>query len=168
MVDNVYIMPKEVAKVNLAPPHPSGANAVGAEVGEKLHALVHRLRRHMQLALRSGSDDAAPMEWRALGFFARRPGACARDLVEHSGRDKAQVARLVRTLTDRGLLAATPAPDDQRVLQLHLTAAGQREARRLQSLRERIDGRMLAALDEQEQQQLCTLLDRLHASLGEP
>lgn len=108
------------------------------------------------------------MEWRALGFFARRPGACARDLVEHSGRDKAQVARLVRTLIDRGLLAATPAPHDQRVLQLHLTTDGQREAKRVQSLRERLDRRMLAALDAQERQQLCELLDRMHASLGEP
>ena len=108
------------------------------------------------------------MEWRALGFFARRPGACARDLVEHSGRDKAQVARLVRLLIERGYLEASASPHDQRVQQLHLTAAGQHEARRMRALRERIDQRMLAGLNAQEKQRFSELLERMHASLGEP
>jgi len=140
----------------------------GADVGEKLHALVHRMRRHLQHALRDRPDEATPMEWRALGFFARRPGACARDLVEHSGRDKAQVARLVRGLIDRGLLEAAPAPQDQRVQPLRLSAAGRQEARRMQAQRERVERRMLDSLDAQERMLLSDLLDRMHAALGEP
>jgi DNA-binding MarR family transcriptional regulator len=75
---------------------------------------------------------------------------------------------LVRLLIERGFVEASAAPRDQRVQQLHLTAAGQREARRMRALRERIDQRMLAGLSAQEKQRLCELLDRMHASLGEP
>ncbi|WP_341887225.1 MarR family winged helix-turn-helix transcriptional regulator [Variovorax sp. YR752] len=161
-------MPKSVAKVN----HIGGAGATPdpavADVGEKLHALVHRLRQHQRQELLGQSDEATPMEWRALAFFAGRPGACARDLVEHSGRDKAQVARLVRLLIERGCLEASAAPNDQRVQQLHLTAAGRREAQRLREARERIDRRMMSALSAQDRRRLCELLDRLHDSLGEP
>jgi DNA-binding MarR family transcriptional regulator len=167
MVDNVNIMAKPVDKVNRQVAAAPEAPPPDAEVGEKLHALVHAMRRQLQQALRNHPDDVTPMEWRALGFFARRPGACARDLVEHAGRDKAQVARLVRTLIGRGLLVASSAPQDQRVQQLHLSATGRREAQRMQLLREKIDRRMLATLDEQERRHLSALLDRLLASLNE-
>jgi DNA-binding MarR family transcriptional regulator len=168
MVDNVNIMPRSVDKVNLMPGAVDLRGEPGAEVGEKLHALVHRMRRHLQHALRDRSAEGTPMEWRALGFFARNPDACARDLVEHSGRDKAQVARLVRMLTDRGLLESTPAPHDQRLQRLRLTSAGQQEARRLLAQRELIDRRMLTGLDDGERRLLSQLLDRMHDSLGEP
>jgi DNA-binding MarR family transcriptional regulator len=168
MVDNINIMPTQVDNVNRTAAATASPVDAGAEVGEKLHALVHRMRRHLQHALRDRADSGTPMEWRALGFFARHPDACARDLVEHSGRDKAQVARLVRMLIDRGLLEATAAPHDQRLQQLRLTSAGRHESRRLQKQRELIDQRMLAGLDDAEQQRLCELLDRMQDALGEP
>jgi hypothetical protein len=37
------------------------------------------------------------MEGKVLGFFARHPGATQRDLAQHSGRDKAQLARLIKS-----------------------------------------------------------------------
>jgi DNA-binding MarR family transcriptional regulator len=168
IVNNVNIMTRSVDKVNSRPGTADAAGGPGADVGEKLHALVHKMRRHLQHALRDQADSGTPMEWRALGFFARNPDACARDLVEHSGRDKAQVARLVRMLIDRGLLESTAAPHDQRIQNLHLTAAGRHEARRLQAQRESIDQRMLAQLDDGERRQLSRLLDRMKDSLGEP
>jgi DNA-binding MarR family transcriptional regulator len=169
IVNNVNIMTRSVDNVNLYPEVAGGdASDPGADVGEKLHALVHRMRRHLQHAMRDRSDAGTPMEWRALGFFARHPDACARDLVEHSGRDKAQVARLVRILIERGLLESAMASHDQRVQHLRLTAAGRQEAGRLQTQKERIDQRMLARLDDEDRRQLSRLLDRMKDSLGEP
>jgi DNA-binding MarR family transcriptional regulator len=168
LVDDVNIMPHKVDKVNRKVEAAGDPREAGADIGEKLHALVHRMRRHLQHTVRDRPDAGTPMEWRALGFFARQPGACARDLVEHSGRDKAQVARLVRGLVDRGFLEAATPTQDQRVQPLRLSAAGRQEARRMQLQRERIDQRMLASLDERERRMLSDLLDRMHAALGEP
>ena len=187
MVDNVNIMREKVDKVNqLVPkasePHgpmrhgPAGvgrrggprAAAAGPDIAELLHALTHRMKRHLHHSVRALPEAPAPMEWRALGFFARHPGASARDLVAHAGRDKAQVARLVRALVERGLLAATPSPSDMRSQCLSLTEAGLAVHRQLAQARRRIDAALIAGLNAAEQSQLAALLARLHDSLGEP
>ena len=162
-------MPSKVDKVNQPRTEtPAAPAAAVLDIGEQLHALMHRIKRHHQQAARALGDALAPMEARALGYFARHPGASARDLVEHAGRDKAQVARLVRSLIDRGLLEATPSPTDQRSQCLALTAAGTALQRQLSSSRRRIDAALIAGLSDKEREQLSRLLARLHASLGEP
>ena len=162
-------MPSKVDKVN----QPRRANAgdpatAAVDIGEQLHALMHRIKRHHRQAAGALGEALAPMEARALGYFARHPGASARDLVEHAGRDKAQVARLVRSLINRGVLAATLSPTDQRSQCLALTAAGTALQRQLSSSRRRIDATLIAGLSDKEREQLSRLLARLHASLGEP
>ena len=148
--------------------HRARAAAPGPDIAELLHALTHRMKRHVQYSASALPEALAPMEWRALGYFARHPGASARDLVAHAGRDKAQVARLVRTLVERGLLAATPSPTDQRSQCLALTEAGLGLHRQLAQARRRVDATLVAGLDAAELQQLAALLARLHESLGEP
>jgi DNA-binding MarR family transcriptional regulator len=140
----------------------------GTEVAERLHAVVHRMKRRLHQAMNEGNEALAPMEWRALGFFARHPGSTARDLVEHAGRDKAQVARLVRQLVDHGLLAAAPAPHDQRCVELRLTAAGQQVERRAARQRQRIEAQMLAGFSAAERAQFGAYLQRMRDALGEP
>jgi DNA-binding MarR family transcriptional regulator len=65
------------------------------------------------------------MEGKVLGFFARHPGATQRDLAQHSGRDKAQLARLIKSLRERGLLLAEEDGSDRRQVCLRLSDAGQ-------------------------------------------
>ncbi|MET0209322.1 MAG: MarR family winged helix-turn-helix transcriptional regulator [Burkholderiaceae bacterium] len=138
-----------------------------ADVGERLHALMHRMKRRMHHAMSTDPDGLAPMAWRTLGYFARHPGHSASDLVENVGRDKAQVARLVRELTDRGLLAGTPAAHDQRRIELRLTPAGRQVERQAARRRRRIEAEMLAGFSATEQAQLAGYLERLHAALGD-
>lgn len=107
-------MPNKVANVNQ-----SGEDLPLALL-ESLHALMHQVRS----LERAGLDDATHAEGKALGFFGRRPGATASDLVGHSGRDKGQVARLLNGLKDKGLLRAEPDAQDRRVQRIHLTEAG--------------------------------------------
>ena len=76
------------------------------DVLELVHAVMHDYRSLQYRILRDGPHDITHMDAKVLGFFARRPGATQRDLVEHSGRDKAQLARLIKGLREQGLLAA--------------------------------------------------------------
>ena len=105
------------------------------------------------------------MEIKVLGFFARRPGATQSDLAAHSGRDKAQLARLVRGLRERGLLDATADADDKRSTRLSLSQAGQD----MHAALHRHDGALaeaaLAGLDEAERAALLALLGRVQANL---
>ena len=100
-----------------------------------------------------------------LGFFGRHPGATQSELAEHSGRDKAQLARLIKGLKDRGLLLAEADPQDGRLWRLHLSPEGQAIRRAVQQQARQIGQRALAGLNDKEQAQLLDLLLRLSDSL---
>lgn len=131
------------------------------QVLDALHALMHRYKRHMHQALREQDGGIGPMEARALAFFSRHPGSSASELVAHSGRDKAQIARLLQQLQDRGLLARQADPADGRRQQLALTDAGRAAQRLMARQRQRFASQMTAGLDAAEQAQLLALLQRL-------
>lgn len=141
--------------------------APAVEVLERVHAIMHLFRSAQQRGLRAGPHDLAHMEIKVLGFFARRPGATQSDLAAHSGRDKAQLARLVRGLRERGLLDATADADDKRSTRLTLSQAGQE----MYAALHRHDGALaeaaLAGLDEAERATLLDLLGRVRANLEE-
>ena len=152
-------MRKIVDKVNQNPPAPA------LEVLARVHAIMHLYRSAQQRSLRAGPHDLAHMEIKVLGFFARRPGATQSDLAAHSGRDKAQLARLVRGLRDRGLLEAVADAADKRSTRLSLSEEGKAMFAALH----RHDGALaeaaLAGIPEAERATLLDLLARVHANL---
>jgi DNA-binding MarR family transcriptional regulator len=152
-------MRKQVDQVNQQPIQ------AGGEVLEAIHAIMHLYRSQQHRSLREGQHDLAHMEAKVLGFFARHPGATPSDLVAHSGRDKAQVARLIRGLRERGLLDAQADEADRRSTRLSLSEAG----RELYTALHRNDGKLaetaLAGMSDEEASILLDLLRRLRANL---
>ena len=73
---------------------------------ELIHTVMHLYRGSQFRAQRDSDGGVSPMESKVLGFFARHPGATQSELVEHSRRDKGQLARLISGLKERGLLEA--------------------------------------------------------------
>jgi DNA-binding MarR family transcriptional regulator len=148
-----------VDEVNQNPPSPA------LEVLERVHAIMHLYRSAQQRSLRAGPHDLAHMEIKVLGFFARRPGATQSDLAAHSGRDKAQLARLIRGLRDRGLLDATADETDKRSTRLALSEAGKAMFAALH----RHDGALaetaLEGIAEADRATLLDLLERVRANL---
>ena len=131
------------------------------EVLDRLHTLMHGLRRHLKEAMRHEAEGLGPMEARCLGYFMRHDGATQSELVQHSGRDKAQIARIVKILHERGLLQSCPDPDDGRSQRVSVTAEGQALQRKMQQHRARFEKTMTAGLTEGERTTLLDLLDRL-------
>jgi DNA-binding MarR family transcriptional regulator len=135
------------------------------DVLETMHAIMHLYRSAQQRSLRDGPNDLAHMEVKALGFFARHPGATQSDLVAHSGRDKAQVARQIRALRERGLLDAQADEADRRSSRLSLSEAGRAVHAALHSNDGRLKEQALLGFKDEEKAALVELLARVRANL---
>jgi len=130
-----------------------------------MHAIMHLFRTRQHRSLREARHDLAHMEVKVLGFFARHPGGSPSDLVAHSGRDKAQVARLIRGLRDRGLLDAEADASDRRSTRLSLSAAGQELHTALHSHDGELAEAALGGMSVQECATLRALLAKVRANL---
>jgi DNA-binding MarR family transcriptional regulator len=152
-------MPKQVDQVN------QNAGRPVDDVLETMHAIMHLYRSAQQRGLRDGPNDLAHMEVKALGFFARHPGATQSELVAHSGRDKAQVARQIRALRERGLLEVQADEADRRSSRLSLSAEGRAVHAALHGKDGVLKEQALQGFTEQEQDALRNLLARVRANL---
>ena len=132
---------------------------------ELVHTVMHQFRSLQYQALRDGPHDITHMESKVLGFFSAHPGATLSELAEHSGRDKAQLARLVKGLRERELLGAAPDPADRRNVHLTLSPAGHAVQQTLRRKARSLNGRAVEGLDERQQRTLVELLGVVKANL---
>jgi DNA-binding MarR family transcriptional regulator len=135
------------------------------EVFERVHTIMHLFRAGQYRVLRGEAAELTHMEGKLLGFFARQPGATLRDLAAHSGRDKGQLARLIKTLRHHGLLAAQDTQGDRRSVRLQLTPAGRTVHLTLQRQVGRLAKVAVKGLQLEECRQLATLLERVQTNL---
>jgi DNA-binding MarR family transcriptional regulator len=153
------IMKKQVDKVN------QNSRESGTDVFEAIHAIMHLYRSQQLRASQAGDAPLTHMETKTLAYFGRHPGATQRDLAAHSGRDKAQLARLIASLREKGLLDAVAAPDDRRSTHLTLSAAGRAMHAELRRHGALLSGQALTGLDDTERAQLLALLERVQDNL---
>lgn len=128
---------------------------------DQLHAVMHAFRSEMKRAVLESGHSLNGMEVRALLWIARHPGSSARELALHSGRDKAQLARVIQQLEHAGLVSREAHASDRRLQCLNLTAPGAALMESLQRERQLVSARMLGKLSAVEQKQLAALLARL-------
>ncbi len=145
-----------------------GGHAAADAVLELVHTVMHQFRSLQYQALRGGPVDITHMESKVMGFFSHRPGATLSDLVQHSGRDKAQLARLVKGLRERALLVAEADAVDRRNVHLRLSDEGAAVQRALRAEARALTSRAVLGLDAKEQATLVELLGRVKANLDAP
>jgi len=133
-----------------------------------VHTVMHQFRSTQYQVLRDNAHDVTHMESKVMGFFARHPGSTLSDLVSHSGRDKAQLAKLVKGLRERALLDAETDADDRRSVRLRLSVTGHAVQKALHAEARVLNERAVDGLSAQEQAQLVALLARVKANLDEP
>lgn len=82
---------------------------------DALMALFTRFKLHMQQALaKHGEGVPPPMMLRLLQLSVQQPGITPSGLVAATGRDKAQITRMVKSLLDDGFLERRDHPEDRR------------------------------------------------------
>lgn len=138
------------------------------DILELVHDVMHTYRAQQYRFLRDGPHDITHMDGKVLGYFGRHPGATQSDLAQHSGRDKAQLARLIKGLRDRGLLSGEVDPGDRRNVRLALTVDGQAVQRTLRQQARRVSARAVSGLSATERQHLQALLRRVKDNLDGP
>ncbi|MCA3236007.1 MAG: winged helix-turn-helix transcriptional regulator [Cupriavidus sp.] len=160
-------MPNKVDKVNQSIRHNPAAED---DVLDLVHTIMHQYRSQQYQVLRGGPHDITHMEGKVLSFFGRHPDATQSKLAEHSGRDKAQLARLVKSLRARGLLIGEADPTDRRNLRLALTPNGHVVLRTLRQQARHLAARAVVGMSQTQQQELLILLRRVRENLshGEP
>ncbi|MEO8153758.1 MAG: MarR family winged helix-turn-helix transcriptional regulator [Rhizobacter sp.] len=135
------------------------------EVLDLVHSVMHQYRSQQYQVLRDGPYDITHMESKVLDFFGHRPGATQSDLSQWSGRDKAQLARLIKGLRDRELLAGEVGEADRRSVKLALTPEGQAVLRSLTQQARRLNAKAIVGLSGTEEKQLLSLLQRVKENL---
>jgi DNA-binding MarR family transcriptional regulator len=140
------------------------SEVAGEAVFEHMHEIMFLFRSTLQQHLREDGGEIPGMALKVLGFFARHPGHTQLELVQHSGRDKGQVARLVKDLTERELLQRGDAAAGKR-RGLQLTESGLVMHRRLQRQKSQLANKLSGGLTTQELAQLNKLLTKLKAPL---
>ncbi len=131
-----------------------------------MHSVMHQYRSQQYRFLRDGPHDITHMDGKVLGYFGRHPGATQSELAQHTGRDKAQLARLIKGLRDQGLLQGDVDADDRRSVRLSLTADGLALQKELRQQAKRLSQKAVEGLSAAQQQQLLTLLERVRRNLG--
>ncbi len=131
-----------------------------------MHSVMHQYRALQYRFLRDGPHDITHMDGKVLGYFGRHPGATQSDLAQHTGRDKAQLARLIKGLRDQGLLQGDVDVDDRRNVRLSLTADGLALQKELRQQAKRLSQKAVEGLSAAQQQQLMALLEQVRGNLG--
>ena len=134
------------------------SSSLAADVFEVLHDLMHQFRARLLQSLERIQPGLTFNEFRILMHAGRHPGITQKELVEHSHTDKAQMARMLTQLQDKGWLERSASEADKRVRCLQLSAQGQQLFAQLKNQREQIAAELLRDFPANQQKQLRELL----------
>lgn len=129
---------------------------------QALMALFGGVKQAMRQRL---PDEAGPVTLSMLRHCQRQPGITQQGLAQRTGRDKGQVARLVKDLMDQGLLTREPHPDDKRSHCLQPSAAGLAACARFEQAEAAVAALLFGDLNAETLQAMCSELARLRARL---
>lgn len=125
-------------------------------------ALNHELR---------GNATVPPMLLRLLQLCHRRSGITQQELARMTGRDKGQVARMVKELLEQGLLLREDHPVDRRSHCLRPTPAGVKAVQSFEQAEANVAQWLFAGMGAGERQaiqkQMLTLQSRIDELLQE-
>ncbi len=128
------------------------------------------LRRAHQISAAVFEDECrsvglTPAQFGVLSVLRASPGLDQSTLARALGFDKVTVLRVLRGLETRGLIERVPAPSSRRNLSISLSAEGLALLKQAQEPAERAYSRLMAPLDNTQQNQLIHLLQLLTTGL---
>lgn len=143
-------------------------SSLAVDVFESMHSLMCVYRERVRKSLEAVHPELTFNEMRVLMRTGRYPGLTQKDLVEHSYIDKAQMARLLATLQEKGWLDRSPSESDKRVRCLHLSLQGQRLFKQIRDLQTRVATELLHECPIPLQTKLLELLQQAENSACTP
>lgn len=139
---------------------------------KRLYGLICRLQRHMRRENNSvfAEFGVTPVHLDCLIFVSieskRGAKVCQRDIERHVNLRPSSVSSLITTLEKNGFILRTVAEGDARTKYITLTEKGKTLCIKHKLLMDKCDSLIEAALDEEEQQTLKTLLNKIISAIG--
>lgn len=143
-------------------------SADGVAVLDLLNQLSYTLTTRLRTQLEAEGIGLAPLEAVALSFLQANPGCSQADFVQFLGRDKAQVARIVKPLIERALVVSIADGADRRLNRLWLTEEGKALQRRAGRQRFLLAEAMMADFDEKQRARAAKLLRKMAEAVAAP
>lgn len=138
---------------------------ISEDVLHSVHQIVHLARSDFHRQLRGKPYDLTHQEAHLLRFFSLNPGATLSDLVEALGRDKGQLARLVRSLREKGILSRQKDAGDRRNVRLSVTPRGRAIHQSLHEEFLRLSELAVKGLTTAQRKELIAILGRIQENL---
>ncbi|WP_275797659.1 helix-turn-helix domain-containing protein [Aliiglaciecola sp. CAU 1673] len=113
-------------------------------------ALTFKFKSATLKAVKAAGIDIVPMEIQTLHVIHRRDNCTAAYISEQLERDKGQIARLVREMTEKGYIHTVPNPEDTRSKFIKLTEFGQQTLSRMLVIENDIIQRMQLSLTTEQ------------------
>ncbi len=132
------------------------------EIFRLVEQVSKKLKRFQGRTVREA--NLTPAQYALLSLLWQKDGRPFKDLASASFCSPATITGLVDTLEKKGLVTREPNPDDRRSLLVKLTKRGKSLKQSTPTL-ERIYGKCCVSLQEEELQQLDTLIRKLNDSL---
>jgi len=126
---------------------------------------------HRILVETMAAAGARGYHYRVLATLEEFGPASQATLGRRSGIHLSDMVATLNELAERGFVERSPDPEDKRRNIITITAAGRREARRLEKRAEQVQDELLAPLSADEREQLTGLLSRIldhHRAPREP
>jgi DNA-binding MarR family transcriptional regulator len=137
------------------------------QVFESIHHLMHLFRSGQYQVLRGSPYRLTHLEGKLLGYFSRHPGATLGDLAEKTAKDKGQLAKLIRSLKEQGLLTSVEDDSDRRKIKLALTPQGEKIHHTLRKEVSRLSEIAVQGLDSAQRAEILSALHHIQTNLEE-
>lgn len=117
--------------------------------------------------LHLGRFKLSRQEWRIIAALGNQKSMSAKELTNHTSLEKMQVSRALTRLKNAELLQQKEDSNDRRYSQLTLTEKGKVIYRKIVPLALAREEFILSALSEKEQEQLLSLMEKVHTKADE-
>lgn len=137
-------------------------------MSEEITNLLSEISRQFRMQLRAAAIDGeepTPFQSEVVAIVGRNGGIGTPALAQLSGRDKAQITRIVAELETLGLVRRERSTRDRRLSLLTLTNAGDDLFRQISARRTALSATMLGPLTLGEREQLLVVLLKMRSAL---
>ena len=133
---------------------------------DSLFTLFHTLKRSMQEQIEALNLEICPMNVRVLKIIANQPQCTAIDIANFLERDKAQVTRLLNSLTEKGLIVKKSNPEDKRSQCLCITENGQQVMKKIAEIDAWMVQKITKDLSKEQLEELQLILSQMIKNLA--
>lgn len=132
-----------------------------------IFALSQAYRGHIKGAVNANELGLNGMHVRCLHVIAYQSQCTANTIVQSIGKDKAQIARLIKDMIDKGWVEKQASEEDKRSQILSLSNAGKQLQQQIGELEKEIEGSLLDGLSRQDIADFHRISKKMLANLAE-